>query len=106
MMWHQNGLPSFMTPGELKAAGFDIDASHHPFWTAFDVKETLSDYYDRCHMVTSSILEKHKNDGMGTVSEIFYLKSSYCKLFANQSVCFSISNCHQDISSTDAVCVA
>lgn len=62
MMWHQNGLPSFMMPGELKAAGFDIDASHHPFWTAFDVNETLSDYYDRCHMVTSSILEKHKNE--------------------------------------------
>lgn len=62
MVWHQNGLPSFMTTGELTAAGFNIDTSHQPIWTAFDIKETISDYYDRCHKVTSNILEKHKNE--------------------------------------------
>jgi len=64
MVWHQTGLPVFMTPEELISAGYNIDISHQPIWNTFDIKETISDYYDRCHKATSTIAERHHNDGM------------------------------------------
>lgn len=63
MVWHQTGLPVFMTPEELISAGYNIDISHQPIWNTFDIKETISDYYDRCHKATSTIAERHHNDG-------------------------------------------
>ena len=64
MTWYPDGLPEFMTCGELAEAGFNVSGDvHRPLWTRFDPKETLGDYYNRCHTVTSGLLSRHAQQG-------------------------------------------
>lgn len=81
LAWHPRGLPTFMTPDELKEAGLNVarcdsttpdhndktadegrQKSYKPIWTEWNIKESVTEYYERCHVVTRAILDRHKGE--------------------------------------------
>ncbi len=63
--WYQSGIPKFLTPAEMKEAGFNVRESYQPIWpiNKYNVDESTEMYYDRCHCVTKEILKKHESEG-------------------------------------------
>lgn len=60
--------PSFMTPSELASAGYPINLSYVPLISQKEIQtkenESLIEYYERCHLVASTALNRIKS---GTV---------------------------------------
>ncbi len=63
--WYTTGLPKFMTSAEYKENGFNVSNKHQPIWSVskYNIHETTEQYYDRCHIVTKAILNRHEADG-------------------------------------------
>ena len=63
--WCRNGPPPFMTHAELVDVGFNIMTSYEPACptSSYNMDETIEQYYDRCHSVTKSILQRHEHEG-------------------------------------------
>nr|XP_970192.2 PREDICTED: protein UBASH3A homolog isoform X1 [Tribolium castaneum] len=62
MAWYPDGLPDWMTPAELAAAGYNIDLDYQPFVTVTELKdarETCEQYYLRNTFVTRGALNAH-----------------------------------------------
>jgi ubiquitin-associated SH3 domain-containing protein len=61
-MWYAEGLPEWMPPAELAAAGYNIDLDYKPFITEAELRETretCAQYYLRNAFVAREALKAH-----------------------------------------------
>ena len=66
LAWYQDSLPQFLSPEELKEAGFNLRENHRPF-IAFseleDRREGSEQYYMRSYYVTQCVLRSTAHIG-------------------------------------------
>ncbi|KAK0058836.1 protein UBASH3A [Biomphalaria pfeifferi] len=57
--WYKNGMPNLLTPDQLTNCGFNVNLLYKPYLETKDYQldETVSDYYDRCHQLTQHIFK-------------------------------------------------
>ena len=69
LMWYMNGVPDWMSPEELFAAGHNVDLNYKPYISAEELQNTLretsEDYYTRNFFVTQCVLQATESFGGG-----------------------------------------
>ena len=59
LVWYSDGLPSFLSPEELRSWGFNVDTSYRPLVSVQELRERTENceqYYMRNHFVTQSVI--------------------------------------------------
>lgn len=62
LLWYPDGLPNWMTSGELTAAGYNIDLDYRPFIAEEvlkDSQESCEKFYARSALVANGALDAH-----------------------------------------------
>jgi len=69
LMWYMNGVPDWMRPEELLAAGHNVQLNYKPYISAEELQNTLretpEDYYTRNFFVTQCILQATEDKSIG-----------------------------------------
>ncbi|XP_043215535.1 protein UBASH3A homolog [Amphibalanus amphitrite] len=67
LVWYADGLPSFLSPEELRSWGFNVDTAYRPLVSVHELRErseSCEQYYARSHFVTQGVL---RSTGSGNV---------------------------------------
>ncbi|KAF0289224.1 Protein UBASH3A [Amphibalanus amphitrite] len=59
LVWYADGLPSFLSPEELRSWGFNVDTAYRPLVSVHELRErseSCEQYYARSHFVTQGVL--------------------------------------------------
>ncbi|XP_025090980.1 protein UBASH3A homolog isoform X2 [Pomacea canaliculata] len=67
--WYKAGLPPWMPPEQLAAAGFSVNTSYVPFIAArnLNLAENVEEYYNRCTSFSRHVARKHESEGGGVL---------------------------------------
>ena len=69
LMWYMNGVPDWMRPEELLAAGHNVELNYKPYISAEELQNTLretpEDYYTRNFFVTQCVLQATEDKNIG-----------------------------------------